>query len=151
MKQPVRLGLAALAAGILVSAAVLAGDPFHEGHGTMGDHGPMSRLGLSEEQKTQVHAVLRKHMDGDLGEQIRAFRAAHDALDDLVHDPSATERQVTDSANAAAALGVRVAVGRHKMMSEIAPLLTPEQIEKAREFHRGHHRRPHGPMGMDGF
>jgi Spy/CpxP family protein refolding chaperone len=143
MKHPVRLGLAALAAGILVSAAVLADDPHHQEF--------LSQLGLTDEQKTQVHDVLRKHMEGDLGEQLRAFRTAHDALDDLVHDPSATDQQVTDSANAVAALGVRVAVERHHMVGEIAALLTPEQIAKAREMHRSHHGPPRGPEGMEGF
>src|SRR5262245_32149556 len=135
MKRTTRTALAILAAGILFSARTLAADP----HGDMDRHGPMEELGLSEDQQAKIHDILHAHMQGSLGEQLHAYRTAHDALDALIHDPSATDQQVTDSANAVAALGVKVALERHHMMGEIAALLTPEQIAKARELHKTHH------------
>jgi len=150
MRHSMRFALAVLAAGILVSAAALAGPGGP--HGDMDRHGPMEEMGLTADQQDKVHEILRAHMDGALGEQMHAYRTAHDALDDVIHDPAATDQQVTDAANAVAALGVKVSVERHHMMAEVAALLTPEQIAKAREFHHTHHGPPHGgPEGMEGF
>ena len=155
MRHPVRFALAALAAGFLVSVAALAADPGSMGprpHGDMDHRAFMDEIGLTEDQQGKIHDILRQHMEGPLGEQMHAFHTAHDALDVLIHDPSATDQQVTDSANAVAALGVKVALERHHMMGEIAALLTPEQIAKAREMHKTHHGPPHGgPEGMEGF
>lgn len=155
MKHSIRIALAAVAAVVLLSVRALAADPGPAGHHPSGDmdrHGPMDELGLTEDQKTQIHDIMRKHMEGSLGEQMHAFRTAHDSLDVLIHDPAAGDQQVTDQANAVAALGVKIAIERHHMMGEIGALLTPEQIEKAKEFHKSHHGPPHGgPEGMEGF
>jgi Spy/CpxP family protein refolding chaperone len=154
MPRPFPTAAALVAVALLISIPAAAGPgPGHPPPGAIERHNAfLDELGLTDEQKADVREVMRKHMSGALGEQLRAMRTAHEALATLIHDTDATDQQVTDSANAAAALAVRVAVERHHMVREMAALLTPEQRERAKELHKTHRAHRHdGPGDMEGF
>lgn len=120
--------------------------PGHHGGPGFGER-MAEKLGLSEEQRTQVREITRKHMDSEMGDRLEAMREAHEALDVVIHDPLATDAQVQQAASAVASQMALVATERHHMAVEIASVLTPEQRQKFAEMrqHRGDGRR--GPRG----
>ncbi len=106
-------------------------------------------LGLTEDQQTRVHGVLRAHADA-IDAQIKADAESRRAL------RAATLAQPFDEAEIrrlAARLGEARADGavlRARIRSEIWPILTAEQQEKARSLRaRGGRRARHRLEALD--
>ena len=151
-------GIAVLVIAAAVLATAQAGLRFNhfQGQGrSERRHGPgpemmehMARaLGLSEDQKTQIKAL----MDGiQAGEEAR-----HTKMDELRKQLEAAtangqfdETKVREIANQQAQIHADQIVEHERMKAKIFSLLTPEQRVKAEEMHKRHggeYRRHGGP------
>jgi Spy/CpxP family protein refolding chaperone len=153
-------GIAALIIGATVFAVAQAGLKFNhfqqrrEGPGEGRRRGPgpemlehMARaLGLSEEQKTQIKALME-----NIGP---AEEARHQKMEEIQKQLEAAtangqfdEAKVRDLANQQAQLQAEAIVEHERMKSKVFALLTAEQRVKAEEMHKrgGGHRRHGGP------
>jgi Spy/CpxP family protein refolding chaperone len=153
-------GIAALIIGATVFAVAQAGLKFNhfqqrrEGPGEGRRHGPgpemiehMARaLGLSEEQKTQIKALME-----NIGP---AEEARHQKMEEIQKQLEAAtangqfdEAKVRDLANQQGQLHAEAIVEHERMKSKVFALLTAEQRVKAEEMHKrgGGHRRHGGP------
>ncbi|MES2018485.1 MAG: periplasmic heavy metal sensor [Pseudomonadota bacterium] len=124
--------IAALAfAGVMASAAAqLPGPP----PGPPGEHGRGPGMVLSEAQEQKAFAI-RHAAEPARFEQEMALRKAHDALRQMADSGQFDEAKAGAAAieigNASAAL----ALGRARVESQIAALLTPEQRAQAAQHH----------------
>ncbi|HKQ62777.1 MAG TPA: periplasmic heavy metal sensor [Candidatus Polarisedimenticolaceae bacterium] len=95
-------------------------------------------LDLTSEQRSQVHEIVRKHMDGALGERLDAMREAHETLHATIHDAAASDAQVQQAAAAAASQLALVATEQHHLAVEVDAVLTAEQRERFAEMRQRH-------------
>ncbi len=110
----------------------------------------MERLGLSEDQKAAVHAVVEKDQDTmrPLGE---AARQAHEAFQKALDTEPADATKVGQLALAMNAAQKKFDAARKAEMEKIKALLTPEQRERLEQaLQRGPGRGPGGPGGPVG-
>ena len=152
-------GIAVLIIGAAIFATAQAGLRFNhfQQHGR-GErrHGPgspemmehMARaLGLSEEQKTQIKAL----MDGiQATEEARhqKMEELHKQLEAVTANGQFDETKVREIANQQAQIHADQIVEHERMKSKVFSLLTPEQRVKAEEMHKrggGEYRRHGGP------
>ena len=151
-------GIAVLIIGATVFAVAQAGLKLNhfqqrrEGRGEGRRHGPgpemvehMAReLGLSEDQKTQIKALMES-----IGPAEEARHRKMDELRKQLEETTANgqfdEAKVRDLANQQAQLHAEQIVEHERMKSKVFALLTAEQRVKAEEMHkRGGERRRHG-------
>lgn len=115
--------------------------------GPLGMLGPELRaVGLTSEQRTQVQAIVQSHREAQaaIGERLRAANAA---LREAVTAETFDEGNIRAKAAEVAAAEADAAVLRAKVRAEVFALLTPEQIQKAKEL-RG--RTQDGPRKAPG-
>ena len=142
------IGTALLAFGI--GAALLAspqntagGPPSFRPRGPqmgMGAGGPLAglrlragQLGLTDDQKAQLKAIVQSHLDEwkALADKARQARGALDAAVTADVPDEATIRQLSA---ALAAVQADMAVARAKARAEVFHMLTPEQQAKAKQM-----------------
>ena len=127
-------GALALAAGLFV-APLAANTPPGPGDG---DGQPRlgrtaRRLGLNEDQKTQIRGILKSHA-AQIETQMRAAHDGRKALRQAMAVEPLDEGLVRQQALALGNVRADGAVLRARIRSEIWPVLTAEQQEKAREL-----------------
>ena len=113
--------------------------------GMLGDIGiPLPALNLSDEQKTQVKAVMDAHRDQ--GQQIaQRLGPAHQAVRQAIETSPVDELLIRAKSAELAAAEADAAVFRARLRSEVFALLTPEQQQLAGQMRM---RRPGpGPRG----
>lgn len=156
-------GIAVLVIGGAIFAMAQAGLRFNhfQGHGrSERRHGPgpemmehMARaLGLTEDQKTQIKALL----DGvQANEEARhqKMEELHKQLEAATANGQFDETKVREIANQQAQVHAEQIVEHERMKSKVFSLLTPEQRVKAEEMHKrgeGGPRRRGGPRPEGG-
>ncbi|MBN1635964.1 MAG: Spy/CpxP family protein refolding chaperone [Deltaproteobacteria bacterium] len=91
-------------------------------------------LDLTSEQKTQVKAIIEKY-----GEQHRKvseeLRATHAQLQEAMFAEQTDEEQIRSIFREAADSWEEEIVGLSGMIGELKKVLTPEQLEKLKDFH----------------
>lgn len=105
----------------------------------------MERLGLSEDQKAAVHAVVEKDQDTmrPLGD---AARQAHEAFQKALDAEPADATTVGQLALAMNAAQKKFDAARKAEMEKIKAILTPDQRERLEQaLQRGPGRGPGGP------
>jgi Spy/CpxP family protein refolding chaperone len=140
-----RLALSAGALGLAVAglfAAQLAastpnasGEPVRLGR-------TARRLGLTEDQKAQIRGILKTHAS-EIEAQMRAAHGGRKALREAMAVQPLDEGRIRQQALALGEVRADGAVLRARIRSEIWPVLTPEQQEKARELRsrKGRHEK----------
>jgi Spy/CpxP family protein refolding chaperone len=98
------------------------------------------QLGLTEDQQTRVRGILRAHADA-IEAQIRAGAAGRRALRAATLAQPADETEIRRLALELGAIKAESAVLRARIRSEIWPILTAEQQEKARTLRSKEGRR----------
>jgi Spy/CpxP family protein refolding chaperone len=124
---------------VALGSIALAGPGFggREGQRPEGGFGDRmrlgERLGLTEEQRGKIKAVLESHKDEvrPLAEKMMAERKA---LRELIHAGTVDESAIRAQVAKAATVEADLAVARAKVAQEIQPLLSPEQKQRAKEL-----------------
>ena len=91
------------------------------------------RLGLSDDQKEQIRGVLKTHA-GEIEAQMRAAQSGHKALREAMSVQPLDEAKIRQHALALGEVRADAAVLRARIRTEIWPILTPDQQDKAREM-----------------
>jgi len=91
-------------------------------------------LNLTEQQRSDFREIVRKHMDGGLGEQIDAMHRARARMRSVVHDPQSSDDQVQEAVRQMEALAGPLAIAQHRLSVALDEILTDEQRGRAREF-----------------
>jgi len=91
------------------------------------------QLGLSEEQQTRIRSILRAHAD-EIGSQLKAGLEGRRALHAATLAQPADEAAIRRLALELGEVKAEDAVLRARIRSEIRPILTAEQQQKARNF-----------------
>ncbi len=150
-------------AAVLIAAAFAAAAWAGHGFGPHGPgHGPegpghilhmAKQLGLTEEQTSQVRAIVARYMEGSLGQAMESMHEAREALARTIHDVAASDDAVGQAAAAVSALESQIAVERHHMVIEISALLTPEQKARLEDLVKERRERGADPpaSGRPGF
>ena len=153
-------GIAALIIGATVFGVAQSGLKFNhfqerrEGQGEGKRRGPgpemmehMARaLGLSEDQKTQIKALMESIGPAEEARH-QKMEEIHQQLEAATANGQFDEAKVRDLANQQAQLQADAIVEHERMKSKVFALLTAEQRVKAEEMHKrgGGHRRHGGP------
>jgi Spy/CpxP family protein refolding chaperone len=129
------LALAALVGGAAVVAQGGPGGGFgrHGGRGFMGPMAGLGQLGLSDDQRQQVHAALAGHRDEFKALSDRA-RKAHQDQQAAVEQVPMNEQQVRAAAAEVAAVEADMAVLHARVHEQVFSLLTPDQQAKAKQL-----------------
>jgi Spy/CpxP family protein refolding chaperone len=98
------------------------------------------QLGLSEEQQTRIRGILRAHAD-EIGSQLRAGLESRRALHAATLAQPADEAAIRRLALELGEVKAEDAVLRARIRSEIWPILTAEQQQRARNFRSQRGRR----------
>jgi Spy/CpxP family protein refolding chaperone len=135
-------------AGLLTVAPANAGTP-PMGHGHPGHGEPMmhmlSQLNLSDDQKTQVHAVFEDE-HSRMAPLKEGSMKAHHALEQAIHAPTFDESAIRAAAAQAGAAEGELSVEKGRMLSRIRALLTPDQQKQMEALHEQMSQR-HGRWG----
>jgi Spy/CpxP family protein refolding chaperone len=91
------------------------------------------RLGLSDDQKEQIRGVLKAHA-GEIEAQMQAAQTGNKALREAMSVQPLDEAKIRQQALALGGVRADGAVLRARIRSEIWPILTPDQQEKAKEM-----------------
>ena len=147
-------GIAGIAVLVMSLAFLALGHGFQgpgghgkgEGHGDMLEH--MSRaLNLSDEQKTQVKAIMDSTESTASGIHAK-LDDVHQQLGAATANGQFDEAQVRTLANQQAQLEADMTVEHFRAMSKVFSILTPEQRVKAEALHKHmeyHERHPGMP------
>lgn len=117
----------------------------HGGFGRFGAHHALEELGLSEEQKTQIHAILRSHRD-ELRAALERLHGIHESVRQASSPEAIDEAAIRSAVAGAAEPLADLAVLHARAYKEIVQVLTPEQRAKADAWHgriRDHLKRFH--------
>ncbi|UCF69354.1 MAG: hypothetical protein JSV80_08810 [Acidobacteriota bacterium] len=145
MKQVIQrftlVGLLALLAGTLFAAAQQA--PPAPGHlapppPPPGQHGPpnpvigmagpaLHELGLSREQREQIHVLVRNALEDEFGQLLEAFGEARRALELAIWSSSSSEQDLALASQTVAERASQLEFARHQLAREILDLLTEDQ------------------------
>jgi Spy/CpxP family protein refolding chaperone len=128
-----------LIAGLAGTAAAAPppGGPFGPppGHGRPGPPDPvlgaagraLHLLDLSPEQRHEIHGLIERALDGEVGEHARAFVAARHALEVLIWDPGTADAAIIEAAALAADRARPLELARHRLALDVAAILSDEQ------------------------
>ena len=151
-------GIAVLVIGAAVFATAQAGLRFNhfQGHRGEGKHrgpGPemvehmAQALGLSEDQKTQIKALM-EGISATEEARHQKISELHQQMEALTANGQFDEARVRELANQQAQLHAEQIVEHQRMKAKVFSLLTAEQRVKAEEMHKrggGGYRRHGGP------
>lgn len=90
-------------------------------------------LGLTDDQISKIKTQLRAEKD-TLVPLLKNLHDTRKTLRDTVNQPGASEADVRAAAAKVAAVEADLAVERAKLSGKIAPILTEEQVQKAKDF-----------------
>ncbi len=93
----------------------------------------LASLGVTDQQKAQIKAVLRKHQPA-VEPLVQQFVAEKRELRDTIRADKLDERAICAQTAKVAQVGADLAVERARIVQELRPILTPEQIEKLKEM-----------------
>lgn len=135
-------GAAAVALSALFAARLAAhqAGAGPEGRAPRAYERAVRRLGLTDDQQARVRGVLRAHAD-EIEAQIRAAAAGRRALRAATLAEPANEGQIRRLALELGAVRAEGAVLRARIRSEIWPILTTQQRQKARALRSKEGRR----------
>jgi Spy/CpxP family protein refolding chaperone len=140
VKKMVMVGVAVLALAALVggASALAQGGPEggfgrHGGRGFMGPIAGLGQLGLSDDQRQQVHAALTAHRD-EFKALFERARKAHQGQAAAVEQVPMNEQQVRAAAAEVAAVEADMAVLHARVHEQVFSLLTPDQQTKAKSL-----------------
>ena len=91
------------------------------------------RLGLSDQQKEQIQGILKSHA-GEIEAQMESGRNGRKALRDAMDAAPLDETRIRQQALALGEVRADAAVLRARIRSEIWPILSADQQEKARQM-----------------
>jgi periplasmic protein CpxP/Spy len=129
-------GVVALAAAGLLAGRISAGAFPAGGHPDFGHHvfGRIARaLDLSDDQKSQVKAILKTHAS-EIETQMKASAAARRAVHDAVLAQPSDEAAIRAAAQKFGQVHADGAVLFARISTEIQPILTDEQRAKILKF-----------------
>jgi Spy/CpxP family protein refolding chaperone len=95
--------------------------------------GISGKLGLSDDQKQQIRGVLKSHSDA-IQTQMQAAKSGRRALREAMAAQPLDEGRIRQEALTLGEIRADGAVLRARIRSEIWPILTAEQQEKARQL-----------------
>ena len=108
-------------------------------HGFMKHHRGMGyglrallSLDLSDAQKTEVANILKKYRD-DMRTSADKLAEAKKNMGEMIHADEFNEAEIRKAFQAISPIKEELVVLRAKIISEIKPVLTPEQIETLKE------------------
>jgi Spy/CpxP family protein refolding chaperone len=103
--------------------------------GMFGLFGPgMRELNLTDAQREQMRTIAESHK-ADFDAIAERMRTAHEALRDATMTGTADEATIRAKSAAVAAVEADAAVQQWKVFTEMSAVLTPEQLQKAKELH----------------
>jgi Spy/CpxP family protein refolding chaperone len=91
------------------------------------------RLGLSDQQKEQIRGILKSHA-GEIETQIESGRNGHKALREAMDAAPLDEARIRQQALALGQIRADAAVLRARIRSEIWPVLSADQQQKAQQM-----------------
>ena len=94
------------------------------------------RLGLSDQQREQIQGILKSHA-GEIEKQIEAGRNGRKALRDAMDAAPLDEARIRQQALSLGEIRADAAVLRARIRSEIWPILSADQKEKAEQMRSG--------------
>jgi Spy/CpxP family protein refolding chaperone len=112
------------------------------GRGGGGHHKFMSKLNLTQEQKREIAAILKANRD-EIESVAKGMSDARRAMKEATAAEEFNEQAVRSAALQAAEQRVEYAALRAKIMSQVKPVLTPEQqeiISNMKAKKQGRHR-----------
>jgi Spy/CpxP family protein refolding chaperone len=89
---------------------------------------------LTDAQKRQIHDMVRSHVEGDLQSLIRDFGEARHALEMLVWDPAASDKDIAAASDVLARSSLALERGRRRLATDILGALTTSQRQKFHEM-----------------
>jgi Spy/CpxP family protein refolding chaperone len=125
---------AVICGGVLVSNVSAARAASTEGR----THGRLlarakEKLGVTDEQVTQIRAVLKADKD-NITSLMSRLHEAHTGLREAIQASDATEASVRTASAKVATVEADLAVERLKLYGKISPILTADQREKLNEI-----------------
>jgi Spy/CpxP family protein refolding chaperone len=126
-------GAAALTLGGLFAANLAAHTPEGAPVEPWAFRHAAKRLGLSDDQKEQIRGVLKSHA-GEIEAHLRAAQSGRKALREAMGTQPLDEGRIRQQALALGEVRADGAVLRARIRSEIWPVLTAEQQEKAKQL-----------------
>lgn len=105
----------------------------------------MDELGLNQDQKDKVHEVLKGHR-GEFAPVFKKIGEARKSLRETMLSGTADEAAIRTAAQAVGQAIGDAAVMGGKVVGEVKPILTPEQLEKLQKIMDKHE----GFMGQPG-
>jgi Spy/CpxP family protein refolding chaperone len=126
-------GALGLAVAGLFAASLAASTPNGGGGEPRGLGRTARRLGLSEDQREQIRGILKTHA-AEIETQMRAARSGRKALGDAMAAQPVDEGRIREQALALGGVRADGAVLRARIRSEVWPILTAEQQEKAKQL-----------------
>ena len=84
-------------------------------------------LDLTRAQEKQIHDLVHKAIEGDLGLLARRFGEARHALEVRVWDPAATEQDMITASQTLSDRSRELELARHALALEILPVLSEDQ------------------------
>ncbi len=128
-----------LAVGVAMAGQRPMGGPHGEHGGPGGPGGPMmfllSKLDLSDDQKTQVKAILDDEQPKIAPLADASMKARH-ALEAAIHAPAFDESTIRAAAAQAGKAEADLAVERGRLASRIRGALTPDQQKQLDALHQ---------------
>lgn len=143
MKPPVKCAIATAVAVLLIAAVVLPvsrscdirGEALHHGHGSAmkGMH-LFHDLDLTDDQKKEVATIVTEYRK-DLQPMVDRAIDDHDAIKDLFHEKTFDEAAVREQIREMHRQNEDLIVTFGKMLRDIRPVLTADQLQKIEKFH----------------
>ncbi len=93
----------------------------------------LHRLGLTEDQRDEIRRLVDQHRE-QTRPQLQQVSERRLDLFDRIHAPELDEAAIRDGAIAVATAEAEIAVARAVLLQQVRQLLTPEQLEDAREM-----------------
>ena len=114
----------------------------HGGHGKGGWHlkKMMAAVGLSDEQTAEVKNIISQSRT-NLEPTLKQLRTERRALRNLMQSESFDEGAIRNQADKVAKLQADLAVERAQVYQAVLKVLSPEQIQKLKEFQEKRDRR----------
>ncbi len=125
-----------------LAAAVTVGGSFaYAARAETDEHGPfagrvaerLASIGVTDQQKAEIKAILRKHQPA-VEPLVKEFVAEKRTLRDTIRADKFDERAIRAQTAKVAQVGADLAVERARIVQELRPILTSEQIEKLKEM-----------------
>ena len=91
-------------------------------------------LDLTESQKSQIHGLLKAHVDSDLKLLVQDFFEARHALEILVWNPAASDKEIAAASDALSRASLSLEKGRRRLATEVMGALTESQRQTFHEM-----------------